>query len=137
MQDLRNIKNEVVGKTLINLFHTPLGEGFTHLQGLGKAYYFRTVIQIDNGKKFDFGFDWIMEWNKDELLTEINHQNWGINPKLEFKNQKIKEIIIDVYGELIIRLDNDVIIYQGNDNGVSLHVHAYSEIFNSDGTMID
>lgn len=135
MKDLNTIRTKIVGKTVTGLYHTPLEAGAVQLDGLGTPQYFSTVLEFDNSEKYEFGFDWITKWDKNEKLIEVNHFNWNIDKKIVFKRKSLKEIILDEVGDVFLRLDNDVIIYQGNFNGVTLHVQEYSELFEKDGTF--
>ena len=117
MKELEKYKSEWIGEKLIKVFHTDQGEGIEHLNGLGYAYYFSTVFELENGKKYLFGNDWIHEWDKSEKLIEVTHENWGIEKNIKFNDILISDIIVDDYDDVYIKLENGVLIYHTMDYG--------------------
>ncbi len=129
----QNSFKHLIGKKLVKLLHTEQGHGEVMLEGLGHAYFFRTVFEVEGGEKFDFGFDWIVPWHKNDTLMEVTHENWDVNPEIRFTDVAIKEIITDEAGELMIRLENDTVVFQGNHYGTTLHIMKYSDLFDTNG----
>ena len=137
MEDFEKYKSELIGEKLIKILHTDQGEGVEHLNGLGYAYYFSTVLELENGKKYRFGNDWINKWDESERLSEVTHKNWNIEKSKKFNNVRISDIIIDDYDEIYIKLENGILIYHTMDYGDQLFFDKYSDLFNSDGKLIE
>ena len=133
MKELEKYRTELVGKKLIKVLHSDQGEGTEHLNGLGNAFYFSTVLEIENGKKYRFGNDWIDEWDESEKLIEVTHENWRISENIKFKNIKISEIILDDHNDIYIKLENDILLYHTMDYGDGLFFDEYSNMFDSNG----
>ena len=130
MEELEEIKLELIGKKLLKVFHTDQGKGIEHLEGLGNAYYFSTVLELENNLKYDFGNNWISKWTDSEPLYEVTHENWGINKNIEYNNVIISDLIIDDEDDIYIKLKNDVVIYHTIDYGDGLYFNQFSDLFN-------
>ncbi len=137
MKELEKYKSELIGEKLIKVLHSDQGEGVEHLNGLGYAYYFSTVIELENENKYRFGNDWIDRWDESEKLSEVTHENWGIKENINFNNIRISDIIVDVYGDVYIKLENGILIYHTIDYGDQLFFDKYSDIFDSNGKLIE
>lgn len=135
MKELEKYKTKLVGKKLIKVLHSDQGEGIEHLNGLGNAYYFSTVLELENGERYRFGNDWIDKWDESEKLIEVTHLNWGIKKNTEFNNIKISDLIIDGNHDIYIKLENDILIYHTIDYGDKLFFNKYSELFDSNGKL--
>lgn len=131
MDKLNQYKKELIGKKLINVFHTDQGNGIEHLNGLGNAYYFSTIIEIENNKKYIFGNDWIDKWDNSEKLSAITHNKWGIKKSIKFKNEVITNILFDDCNDIYFLLANKTIFYHNIDYGDKLFFDNYSNITNS------
>jgi hypothetical protein len=137
VSEIEPYKTELIGKILKNVLFSDQGEGITHLEGLGNAYYFSTVLEIETGKKYRFGKDWISEWDNTEELNEVTHENWRIPRDITYRNIKISDIIIDEHDEIYIALENDVLIYHSIDYGDKLFFEHYSTIFDNNGKLLE
>ncbi len=135
MDALNEYKSKLVGKRLIKVLHTDQVKGIEHLNGLGNTYYFSTILQLENGKKYSFSNDWIYEWNSSEPLKEVTHKNWGIEKNLRFKKIIISDILVDELNDIYIKLENDVVIYHTIDYGDKLFFKKYSDLFDSKGNL--
>jgi len=134
---LETYKTNLVGKKLKRVLHSDQGEGVEHLNGLGYAYYFSTVLELENGDLYDFSDHWIILWDETEPLQEVTHNNWRIKKNIQYKNQLITDIIILKDDQLYIILQNDVIIYHTTTYGDKLFFDKYSNLFDSDNTIKD
>jgi len=137
MNELEKYRSELIGEKLIKVFHTEQGQGIEHLNGLGYAYYFSTIFELENGNKYRFGNEWIDEWDESEKLSEVTHENWGIKKSIKFNNILISDIVIDEYDDVYIKLENDVLIYHTIDYGDKLFFDKYSDLFDSNGKLIE
>ncbi|MGY3794036.1 hypothetical protein [Aquimarina sp. 433] len=135
MKELEKYKSKLIGKKLIKVLHSDQGEGIEHLNGLGNAYYFSTVLELENGEKYRFGNDWIDEWDESEKLMEVTHQNWEIKKNTKFHDLEISDLIIDEYHDVYIKLENEVLVYHKIDYGDKLFFDKYSKLFDSNGKL--
>ena len=133
MQQLENYKSLLIGQLLVKVYHTNQGEGIEHLNGLGKAYYFSSVLELKNGQRFIFDNDWIDTWDASEPLFEVTHQNWHISNTIIFNNRIITDIILDQHKDLYIKLDNDVLIYHTTAYGDGLFIESFKKVFGKKG----
>ncbi len=106
MEELEEYKKMLVGKTLTNLFFTKQDGPYDYMPGVFPAYYFSTIMELDNEKKFRFSNDYITEWENDELIITLDNQNWDLPKNLVFKGQKIVELTKDDYQQITIHLEN-------------------------------
>ncbi len=137
MKELEKYRSELIGEKLTKVFHTDQGEGIEHLNGLGYAYYFSTVFELENGNRYRFGNDWIDTWDESEKLSEVTHKKWGIKKSKKFNNFRISDIIVDNHGEIYIKLENGIVIYHTVFYGDQLFFDKYSDLFDSNGNLID
>jgi hypothetical protein len=135
MEKINKYKLELVGKKLIRVLHSNQSDGVEHLNGLGSAYYFSTVLELENGKKYCFGNDWIDEWDNSKPLNEVTYKNWQIEKNLRYKNVYISDIIVDELNDVYIKLENNVIIHHTIDYGDNLFFNKYSDLFDSNGKL--
>lgn len=110
MTDFEEFKKMVVGKTLTNLFFTKQDGPHDYMPGISPAYYFSTIIELDDNKKLRFGNDFIVDWKDEEPIIKLTNENWGLPKSLEFKGQKIIDLVKDEYQELTFHLENGTTI---------------------------
>ncbi|WP_298760979.1 hypothetical protein [uncultured Psychroserpens sp.] len=137
LSEIKPYKSLLVGKKLKNVFFTHQGEGTVHLEGLGSAYYFSTILETEDKKKYCFGNDWITKWDANEHLYEVTHENWRIPRNIKYRNIAIIDILIDDDDEIYIRLENDVLIYHTMDYGDKLFFDEYSTLFDKNGKLLN
>lgn len=109
-----------LGKTLTNLYFTKQDGPHDYLPGIFPAYYFSTIMELDNEKKYRFVNDGMIEWNEEEPLIKLTNENWQLPKKLIFKNQKIGAITTDEYEQLTFHLENGTTIAHTIDYGDKL-----------------
>ena len=116
-----NIKM-VVGRTLTNLFYTKQDGPHDYMPGISPAYYFSTIMELDNEKKFKFGNDFIVEWKDEEHIITLTNENWALPKTLVFKGQKIVELTKDENKQLTFHLKNGTTIAHTIDYGDQLFI---------------
>jgi len=136
MKELEKYKPELIGQKLIKVFHTDQGEGIEYLNGLGNAYHFSTILELENNKKYQFGNDWIEIWEDSAELKEVTHKNWEVKRNIKFNNIGISDLIVGENNDVYIKLENDVLIYHTIDYGDKLFFDKYKNIFDSNGKFI-
>ncbi len=112
----------VVGKTLTNLFFTEQDGPHDYMPGISPAYYFSTIMELDNEKKLRFGNDFIVDWKDEEPIITLTNDNWDLPKTLVFKGQKIVDLTKDEYQQLIFRLENGTTIAHTIDYGDQLFI---------------
>lgn len=110
MTDFEEFKKMVVGKTLTNLFFTKQDGPHDYMPGISPAYYFSTIIELDDNKMLRFGNDFIVDWKDEQPIIKLTNENWGLPLSLEFKGQKIIDLVKDEYQELTFHLENGTTI---------------------------
>jgi hypothetical protein len=122
MEELEEYKKMLVGKTLTNLFFTKQDGPYDYMPGIFPAYYFFTIMELDNEKKFRFSNDYITEWENDEPIITLDNQNWDLPKNIVFKGQKIVELTKDEYQQITIHLENATTIKHTIDYGDQLFI---------------
>ena len=89
---LETYKTQLVGQKIKRVLHSDQGTGVEHLNGLGYAYYFSTVMELENGDMYHFSEEWIDLWDNSNPLKEVTHANWHIEKDIQFENQLIPTI---------------------------------------------
>lgn len=112
----------VVGKTLTNLFFTKQDGPHDYMPGISPAYYFSTIMELDNVKKLRFGNDFIVDWKDEEPIIKVTNENWDLPKSLEFKGQKILDLTKDEYQQLTFHLENGTTIAHTIDYGDQLFI---------------
>lgn len=127
MTEIDKFNKFLVGQRLAKIWHTPQLRSDNELEGLGTPYYFRSVLELEDGNKFVFGNDWIADWDNSEALTAVTHESWHIEPDVTFSGQLITEILSNSVDEAFIRLENNSVIYHTNFYGDQLFIEAFEE----------
>lgn len=122
MTELEKYKEMIVGKTLTNLFFTKQDGPHDYFPGISPAYYFSTIMELDNVKKIRFGNDFIVGWNDEEVIITLTNENWNLPKSLIFKEQKIVDITEDEYQQLTFYLENGTTITHTIDYGDQLFI---------------
>ena len=110
----------VVGKILTNLFCTEQDGPYDYMPGISPAYYFSTIMELDNEKKLRFGNDFIVDWKDEEPIFTLTNENWDLPKTLVFKGQKIVDLTMDEYKQLTFHLENGTTIAHTIDYGDQL-----------------
>ena len=100
----------------------------TWLEGLGQAFIFFSVLEVDHSEKFILHESCIIPYESTSLFP-INHSNWYIDPDICFLNQKIADIRIGEDSLLYILLENYVAISHREQYGSKLFVRRFSEVY--------
>lgn len=122
MTELEEYIQMVVGKTLTNLFFTKQDGPHDYMPGISPAYYFSTIMELDNDKKLRFGNDFIVDWKDEEPIIVLTNENWDLPDILVFKGQKIIDVREDAYQQLIFHLENGTTIAHTIDYGDQLFI---------------
>jgi hypothetical protein len=122
MVELEEYKNLLVGKTLSNLYFTKQDGPYDYMPGIFPAYYFSTIMEVDNQGMYRFSFDFIVEWENDEPLIELTIKNWDLPKNLVYKGQKIVDLTKDEYQQITIHLENGTTIAHTIDYGDQLFI---------------
>ena len=122
MTELEKYKEMVIGKTLTNLFFTKQDGPHDYMPGISPAYYFSTIIELDNDKKLRFGNDFIVDWKDEEAIITLKNENWNLSKSLIFKGKKIVDLTEDEYQQLTFHLENGTTIAHTIDYGDQLFI---------------
>jgi hypothetical protein len=133
MTDLQKYSEMVMGKTLTNLYFTKQDGPHDYMPGISPAYYFSTVLELNNQKKYRFGNDFIVDWNDDEPLIKLTNENWDLPQSLVYKSQKIIDLTKDEFNQLTLHLENGTTISHTVDYGDQLFIN--NEKLNSLGDV--
>ena len=121
----------MINSSLMKIYRTK--KPFTEFwfDGLGNLISYHYVMELDNGKKYEFHCDHLCEWDGREKIIEL---------ETEFKNGFKDKCIIDVIGSetdgIYFKLENDMIIYHDETFGSELGFEKYAKIFNENGQLI-
>ncbi|SFT51756.1 hypothetical protein SAMN05216474_1029 [Lishizhenia tianjinensis] len=128
MQNIEQLKDEIIGQKIKALYHTPKGDGEELIPGLGNFYTFDTVIVLENEKLYRLGDDYLIEWLGKDELVEVTHQNWNLPDDLIFNGKCIVDIVLDKNKLYYILLENQIIINHTSDLGCELFIRKYDDI---------
>ena len=120
MEEYEEYRKLVLNKTLTNLLFTKQDGPHDYRPGIPPAYYFSTIMELDNREKLRFGSDYIVAWKDEEPLIIVTHQNWALPGTLVFKAQRIVALTGDDDGQLTIYLENGTTIAHKSDYGNQL-----------------
>jgi len=134
--ELNKYKDFLLHQQLKGVYHSEMSKARVLLEGLGPAYYFSTILELENGECFALGENWIEKYtNGKEKLTEITHQNWIIDKEIIYKGKSITDILTDEYGAIYIKLENDILIFHNIDYGDDLLFKKYEEVFDNNDKL--
>lgn len=122
MADFEQYTKMVVGKTLTNLFFTKQNGPHDYMPGIPPAYYFSTIMELDNNKRLRFGNDFVVDWEGDEPIIILTHENWNLPSTLIYKEQKIVDLTQDEEQQLTFHLENGTTIAHTMDYGDQLFI---------------
>ncbi len=122
MKDFEKYKKMLVGKTLTNLFFTKQDGPHDYMPGISPAYYFSTIMEIDNDKQLRFGNDFIVDWNDEEPIFALTNENWDLPKSLVFRGQKIVDLTKDDNQQLTFHLENGTTIAHSINYGDQLFI---------------
>ncbi len=122
MEALEDYKKMVVGKTLTNLFFTKQDGPHDYRPGILPAYYFSTILELDNSEKLLFGHDFMVEWQDELPVITLTNENWELPGNLVFKGQQIVDLTRDEYEQLTFHLANGTTIAHTIDYGDQLFI---------------
>lgn len=122
MKDFEKYKKMLVGKTLTNLFFTKQDGPHDYMPGISPAYYFSTIMEIENDKQLRFGNDFIVDWNDEEPIIALTNENWDLPKSLVFKGQKIVDLTKDDYKQWTFHLENGTTIVHSIEYGNQLFI---------------
>ncbi len=131
MKNFNKIKSEIINSTLIKIYRTknPFTESW--FDGLGNLISYHYVMELDNGKKYEFHCDHLCEWDEREKIIELETEF-----KNGFENKYIKDIIGTETDGIYFKLENGMILYHNETFGSELGFEKYTEIFNENGQLI-
>lgn len=112
----------VIGRTLTNLFFTKQDGPHDYRPGIPPAYYFSTIMELDNQEKLRFENDFIVAWNDEAPLFNLTNENWGLPKSLEFRGQKIVDVTKGELEQLTFYLENGTTIAHKVDDGDQLWI---------------
>lgn len=122
MTEFEDYKKLLVGKTLTNLYFTKQDGPHDYMPGISPAYYFSTILEIDNDQKLLFGNDFIIDWKEEVPIIELTNQNWDIHPAIVFKGQEIVDLTQDEQEQLTFHLANGTTLAHTIDYGDQLFI---------------
>ncbi|MDN3693828.1 hypothetical protein QWZ06_16780 [Chryseobacterium tructae] len=122
MSELEKYKRLVLGRKLSNLFFTKQDGPYDYRPGISPAYYFSTVMELDDTVKLHFGNDFITDWISKEPLFMVTNRNWALPKELVFKGQKIIDLTIGEEEQLVFHLENGITIMHTIDYGDQLFI---------------
>lgn len=123
MTELEKYRELIIGRTLTNLYFTKQDGPHDYRPGITPAYYFSTVMEVDNKVKYRFGSDFVVEWNDEEPLITLTDENWLLPKGLVFKGQKVIDLEKDdEYDQWIFHLENGTTIRHTIDYGDKLYI---------------
>lgn len=122
MTSLKEYHKLVVGKTLTNLFFTKQNGPHDYMPGIPPAYYFSTIMELDNNKRLRFGNDFVVDWEDDEPIITLTNENWNLPSTLIFKKQRIIDLTQDEEQQLTFHLENGTTIAHTMDYGDQLFI---------------
>lgn len=122
MKDFEEYKKMLVGKTLTNLFFTKQDGPHDYRTGIPPAYYFSTIMEIENDKQLRFGNDFIVDWNDEEPIFALTNENWDLPKSLVFRGQKIVDLTKDDNQQLTFHLENGTTIAHSINYGDQLFI---------------
>ncbi len=131
MQDFEKLKSEIINSTLKKIYRTK--KPFTEFwfEGLGNLLSYKYVMELDNGKKYEFLYDYLCDWDESEKIVELqtDFQNG-------FQNKKITDVLTEGHEGIYFKMENDMILYHNNDFGSELAFEKSSELFDDSGKLI-
>lgn len=122
MSELAEYQALLVGRALTNLFFTKQDGPHDYMPGISPAYYFSTILELDNQTRWRFSSDYIVEWKDEEPLITLTNENWNLPQALVFKGQKIVDLALDDAEQLIFYLENGTTICHTMDYGDQLFI---------------
>ncbi|UPT68544.1 MAG: hypothetical protein M0D57_07920 [Sphingobacteriales bacterium JAD_PAG50586_3] len=122
MTEFEKYKELLIGRTLSNLYYTEQNGPHDFCPGIAPAYYFATIMEVDNKVKYCFWSDCINEWNNEEPLLTVTSKNWVLPKGLVFKGQKIVDLTKDEDEQLTFHLENRTTIRHTQDYGDGLYI---------------
>lgn len=132
MENFDKIKSEIINSVLVKIYRTK--NPFTEFwfDGLGNLQTYKYIMELNSGKKYEFHYDYLCDWDDSEKIIELESEF-----KSDFKNKRIIDLISEnnIDG-IFFRLENDKILYHNNDFGSELGFESYSELFNESGQLI-
>lgn len=136
MENFDKIKSEIVNSILKKIYRTKKPFSEFWFNGLGNLLTYKYIMELSNGKRYQFHYDYICVWDESEKLIELDSEF-----KSDFKNKMITDLIIVNETEentdgLFFRLENDKILYHNIDLGSELGYEPYSKLFDDDGNLI-
>jgi len=132
MENFNKLKSEIINSVLIKIYRTE--KPFTEFwfDGLGNLLSYKYVLELDNGKRYEFHYDYLCDWDDSEKIIELETES-----KNEFTNKQIVDIITDKeLNGIYFKTENDMILYHNNDFGSELKFEKYSEVFSEKGKLI-
>lgn len=114
----------LVGKTIQNLYFTAQDGPYDYMPGIPPAYYFSSVLELNDGAMLRLGPGFLVPWNNEEPLHRLHHKNWDLPSTLVFQGQRITAISGERDAELVIVLENGVRISHTQDYGDQLLIRG-------------
>ena len=132
MENFDKIKSEINNSVLIKIYRTEKPFSEFWFDGLGNLLSYKYIMELNNGKKYEFHYDYLCDWDESEKLVELETEF-----KNDFEKKRIENIIAEnETGGIYFRLENNMILYHNNDFGSELGFEPYSELFNENGQLI-
>ena len=122
MTEFGEYRKMVLDKVLTDLFFTEQEGPHDYMSGISPAYYFSTIMELNQHEKLRLGNDFITEWNEEQPIIKLTNKNWNLPENLIFTDQKITDLTQDEYGRLALHLENGTMIYHTIDYGDQLFI---------------
>lgn len=122
MTEFEEYREMVIDKVLTNLFFTKQDGPHDYMPGISPAYYFSTILELNNGEKLQLGNDFIVKWEDLQPIQLLTNKNWNLPENLVFKEQKIVDLTQNEYDQLTLHLENGTTIYHTIDYGDQLFI---------------
>lgn len=121
---LTEIRQQCIGLQLIQLYTTPMDEGEELIPGLGNFYNFDTIFELENGKLYRLGDDFVLPWLGNIPLTPVEaSKNLHFN-NLPYQGKILTAILKNENGDVSILLDDEINIQHKTELGSELIIKA-------------
>ena len=131
MDNFDQIKSEIINSVLTKIYRTKKPFSEFWFEGLGNLLSYKYVMELNTGRKYEFLYDYLCEWDESEKIIELETEF-----KNDFKNKRIEDIIAEnESGGIYFKMENNMVLYHNNDFGSQLAFEQYSELFNENGKL--
>lgn len=120
---------EVSGRTLVDVLRSDWGNAQTLVPGLGVAFYFEVVLQLDDHEFLTWIDSTLKPRSSRAKLTPMVPLEHGVAPGLVFRGRQIVCVRTDAVGDPFLELDNGLGLQVTVDLGVQILVQPIPDFF--------